>query len=261
MNHEGEPNPATSDLAPDRPWRRNHELVASIRADWSGGRVDTGATTELLATLRTGSANDACDHVVRLLNQGTGPQSVWDAIFTGAVELLMRQPGIVALHAVTTSNALHYAFVAAGTDQTRRMLLLQAAAFLPLFRHAMQGRGTVANLRVDQVSPVAMEAKKENAVGDVLATVSTNREQAAGKVLALLKSEPAEPLIRAARRLVILKANNVHDYKFGSAVLEDYYHISPGWRDRYLAGAMFNLRGSKGPDNPLVERTRAALAS
>ena len=47
--------------------------------------------------------------------------------------------------------------------------------------------------------------------------------------------------------------------KFSTAVLEDYYHVSPGWRNRYLAGSVFNLRGSKQPDNRLVERTRAAL--
>ncbi|MFO1095686.1 MAG: hypothetical protein U0992_20630 [Planctomycetaceae bacterium] len=32
------------------------------------------------------------------------------------------------------------------------------------------------------------------------------------------------------------------DYKFNSAVLEDYYHVSPEFRDRYLAAGIFNLR-------------------
>ena len=44
-----------------------------------------------------------------MLNRGTSPQAVWDALFLGAGELLLRQPGIVALHAVTSTNALHYA--------------------------------------------------------------------------------------------------------------------------------------------------------
>jgi hypothetical protein len=68
-----------------------------------------------------------------------------------------------------------------------------------------------------------------------------------------------ELLINTARRLIFLKGNNAHDYKFSSAVLEDYYHVSPAWRDRYLAASVFNLRGSGGPDNSLVQRTRAAL--
>ncbi len=72
-----------------------------------------------------------------MLNRGVAVQSLWDAVLCGAGELLMRQPGIVALHAVTSTNALRYAFAKSGNDQTRRLLLLQNAAFLPLFREAM----------------------------------------------------------------------------------------------------------------------------
>jgi hypothetical protein len=66
-------------------------------------------------------------------------------------------------------------------------------------------------------------------------------------------------LIDAARVLVFLKGNDAHDDKFSSAVLEDYYHVSPSWRDLYLAASVFNLRGSAGPDTSLVKRIRAAL--
>jgi hypothetical protein len=57
-----------------------------------------------------------------------------------------------------------------------------------------------------------------------------------------------------------LKGDNSHDYKFSSAVLEDYAHLSPQWRERYLAASVFQLRGSGAPDNGLVKRIRAALA-
>ena len=58
---------------------------------------------------------------------------------------------------------------------------------------------------------------------------------------------------------MFVKGRNSHDYKFSSAVLEDYYHVSPPWRDRYLAASSFNLCGSGAADNDLVKRTRAAL--
>jgi hypothetical protein len=60
--------------------------------------------------------------------------------------------------------------------------------------------------------------------------------------------------------LVFLKGDNSHDYKFSSAVLEDYYHVSPAWRNRFLAAGVFNLRSSEDRDNALVKRTRAALS-
>ena len=80
------------------------------------------------------NADEACDKVVELLNREVAPQSIWDALFDAAGELLMRRPGIVSLHAVTTTNALHFAFQQSANDETRRLLLLQNVAFLPLFR-------------------------------------------------------------------------------------------------------------------------------
>ena len=83
---------------------------------------------------------------------------------------------------------------------------------------------------------------------------------AAGKVLAYLREHP-EPkeLIDAARVLVFLKGTNAHDYKFSSAVLEDFYHVSPEWRNRYLATSVFNLRGSTESDNDLVKHFSSLL--
>ena len=57
---------------------------------------------------------------------------------------------------------------------------------------------------------------------------SHDRMAAARKTLGYLQAghDPAL-LIDAARRLVFLKGNDAHDYKFSSAILEDYYHASP----------------------------------
>ena len=107
--------------------------------------------------LRQGSNEAASEKVVELLRRGTAPQSIWDAVFLGAGELLLRQPGIIALHAVTTTNALHYAYRTSGDDLTRRLLLLQNAAFLPMFREAMQGRGKVREAAIDRLEAGAFE--------------------------------------------------------------------------------------------------------
>src|SRR5262249_15478215 len=135
MHEDG--NPAKRDDPADLPWRHNQERAGKIKEDWTGGKPDTAASAELLATPRAGPGDDACALVVELLNRGVSPQSVWDALFAGAGELLLRQPGIVSLHAITSTNALHYAFQASGDDQTRRLLMLQNAAFLPMFRAAL----------------------------------------------------------------------------------------------------------------------------
>jgi hypothetical protein len=190
------------------------------------------------------------------------PASLWDGIFLGAGELLMRQPGIVGLHCVTSANALHYGFQTSGNDETRRFLLLQAAAFLPLFHRAMQSRGKVRDdVRIDTLEKVEVKGSAAAAIEEILTDVSKDRMAAAQKTLALLeaKGPQAEALMAAARRLIFLKGRDSHDYKFSSAALEDYYHATAAWRQRFLATSMFNLHGTQDPDNAVVKRTRAAL--
>ncbi len=259
LNHEGEPNPSQHDLDPDAIGRRNQQRLTQIGDAWLDGRCDDDATAELLGVLRASTADEACDHVVALLNRGISPQSIWDAVHTSAGELLMRQPGIVALHAVTTSNALHFAFRASGHDPTRRLLLLQNVAFLRLFHQAMQGRGKVGDDRWNAFEPASVASDPERALDEIFADVGRLPMAAAGKALGFLHHAPASTLINRARQLVCLKATDSHDYKFSSAALEDHYALSPGWRERYLAMSVFQLCGSAAPDNPLVARTREAL--
>jgi hypothetical protein len=59
--------------------------------------------------------------------------------------------------------------------------------------------------------------------------------------------------------MIYLKGTDSHDYKFSSAVLEDYFNLSPQVRDRFLAASVFWLKGSGAGDSPLVARTRAAI--
>ncbi len=256
LAHEGS-NPSQRDDAADRPYRRNLELAGKVRKEWRDGRMDPAATAEMLQTLRTASNDEACDFVVELLNRGVAAQSIWDALHVASGEYLMRQTGIVALHAVTTTNALRYAFETSADDETRRLLLLQNAAFLPMFRSSMESRGRVADVQIDALDGDAAAPP----IAEIFATVGKDRLASARQTLAHLRTTgDARDLIDAARVLVFLKGNDSHDYKFSSAVLEDYYHISPEWRNQYLAANVFNLHGSNDRDNPLVERTRSALA-
>jgi hypothetical protein len=260
LMHDGQ-NPAKSEHAADLPGRRNAELAREFKPDWASGQADDGAVQTLLATLRTGSDEDACRQGIEIINGGAAAQSVWDAIFLAAGEYLMRQPGIVALHAVTTTNALRFAYETAADDETRRYILLQNLAFLPLFRQAMGGRGKVGDADILALQPHAPEAAGQDAIGEIFRDVSGNQTVAASKLLAYLgQTHDAQPVIDAARILIFLKGTNAHDYKFSSAVLEDYYHVSPAWRNRFLASSVFQLRGAGSNDNPLVARTRAALA-
>jgi hypothetical protein len=261
LAHEGD-NPADRDADADRPWRKNQERVKRIRGGWDHGKESADATPVMLKALREGSPDDACETAIELLNRGAGPGAIWDAIHGGSCELLMRKRGILSLHAVTTANALHFAFQTSTDDDTRRLLLLQNTAFVPMFRGIM-GKDLPA-VPIEQVEPVATKSAPDqhnDAVTEILHDVTGDKPAAAGKLLSYLKQgNDAAPLMHAARRLLFQKGDNPHDYKFSSAVFEDYAQVSPPWRDRFLAASVFMLRGSDDKDNVLVKRMRAALS-
>ena len=255
LDRTGDANPAKSDLPADRPGRRNLELNQKIHGDWLDGKPDPAATAEMLQAIRQGAAVDTSEKAVDLLNRGAAPQSIWDAFFDGAGELLMREPGIRSLHAVSCSNALHFAWQHCGSDATRRFLLLQNAAFLPLYRGNAKEK-----VRIDDLEARPPKSSGPQALGEIFAEISTDRMSAARKLLAWLKENPRpKESVDAARVLIFLKGRDAHDYTFSSAVLEDYQHVSPAWRDRYLAASVFNLRGSGDSNNDMVKRARAAL--
>jgi hypothetical protein len=258
----GKVNPAEADEPADRPGRSNRERVKKVRADWRAGTLDGGATTELLETLRAGTPDDACERVVALLNRGAAAASLWDGVLNGAGELLMRRPGIVGIHCITSANALHHASQMSGDDETRLLMLLQAAAFMTLFRSSMGLGAPKEGDRLDHLPPAPDTASGPAALEAIFAEVSRDRSAAARHTLAYLQANGSpEELMTAARRLIFLKGSDSHDYKFSSAALEDYYHVSPAWRNFYLASSMFNLRGSGDRDNALAARARAALHS
>jgi hypothetical protein len=258
LDHEGE-NPARRDAEADRPGRRHLELARTFAPDWRTGKADADATRVLLRALREGTWTDAGDGVVELVRRGVAPSSLWDAIFAGAAELLMRRPGIATLHAVTATNALHYAYEHVTDDETRRYLLLQGAAFIPLFRRTA-GIRDHDGPAIDAFEPVALASDGADAMREIFAEVSRDKLLAARKSLGWLQRDGgAQPFIAAAQRMIYLKGTDSHDYKFSSAALEDYAQLSPGVRDRFLAASVFWLKGSGAPDNMLVARTRAAL--
>jgi len=256
LAHGGD-NPAEGNQSADRAGRSNEQYVGAFPAGWQQGRVDHGATLSFAEVLREGSDLEASAQAMHLMREGMDPSCLWDAILNFSGELLRKHPGIVSLHAITTSNALHFAYKACGSETTRQKVLLQACSFMPLFRGDIVSS---SEHRFDQLERSPLPVDADQALSEVFATVDKDKALAASKVFAYLEAGH-DPLafMDAARRYLFLKGSNSHDYKFTSAVLEDFFHISPRWRHHYLASSVFHLKGSEAKTNPLVERIRSAM--
>ena len=256
LNHTGEENPSLNNFEADRAGRVNWELAETISPQWLAGKLNPNVSRDVLAALRELSPTDASTLVVELLNKEISPRSIYDGVLLASAELVMRQPEIVPLHAVTTSNAMHHLFHSVSDDRLRRWILLQNASFLAHFRIAATDRGRLPDSKLDQ-----LESHGESAplVDTIFDTVRADRPSAAEQVLTYMqRGGDIVPLIRKARELVFSKGTDSHDYKFSSAAIEDAIAIDPKWRGHYLAGCSYLLHGSSEKTTTLSERVRAA---
>ncbi len=258
LNHQGESNPSDNQHAADLAWRVNEPRATELGEDWNKGQLDDKFTRELIQEGRTAAPANISELVASAMLNGVGPQSVWDGVFMSAMELLMRQPGIVGLHGLTTANAVRFIYDNTDDELLKRKLLLQASSFNPYFRESAKGRGQLSPMNYDTWEEKATDEKPD--VESIIAEISSNKLDASMLVRKYLSQGGAPaPLIDEARRQIFLRGRNAHDYKYSSAVLEDFSHLSPTWRDDYLALSVFSLKGSNDRQSPLVERTRAAI--
>jgi len=241
------------------PYEANLEQAKKIRDGWQQGKLDPSATVTLLEAIRQATPEAASAEAASLLNKGVSPDSLWDAVVLAGAELLMRTPGIVSIHAVTAANALHFIYNASGDDTTRKLALLQAVGWMPMYRGRNRAEGAV---RVDALEAIAPESSSDDAVGELFADVSKDRSKAAGKTVGYLTRGGSPDLVFAAgRRMIFHKGKDSHDYKYGAAAWEECrLAADPKWQPALTAAMMFNLPGAGTPDSPLMNRAREAVS-
>ena len=257
-----DPNPSQSDLEPDRAIKSNRLRIAAMRKDWLHGKADPLATSKLIESFHNTTTEDAASLVADMLQSGVSPQSIWDALFVSSSELLMRQPGIVALHAVTTTNALAYTYRRVASPELRLQVLLQNASYLGMFCQRVAS-GKHRQERVSDFATAQIPEDNSLALQQVIQTIAKDNDSSARSLIGLLSREPnmARQFLDRARQMVFLKGTDSHDYKFSFAIMEDYFHLSPSLRTQYLAMSVFKLNGPSQPDTPLLPRLRACLES
>ncbi len=129
-----------------------------------------------------------------------------------------------------------------------------------MFRQAARDRGDLQDRRIDELN--SGDHKVGASVPEIFETLGSNRVQASTLLYQYLSGggDP-QSVVDHARRLVFLKGNDSHDYKFSSAALEDYRSLSRPWRDRFLAASSYQLRSEGEPTRELVKRIQNALTA
>ena len=255
QNPTGDDFPAGHEYLADRDWKVNRPIAAALPPDWSRGREDLSAARTLLQEFRTGSSEQAVAASVDLLEEGVGADTVWETVAMFVAELVLRRNDIVAVHANTTADAMHYCYTASDTDASRRLLLLQVVAFMTRFRELTAPRPSTSNRRIDTVEPLPAESLDE-----IFETLGRSRYRAVRQALGWLEAG-GSPVALAGRLrwYATLKNRGTHDIKFIEAMLENYRRQRLPWRDRLLAASLMYANASRTPDDPVVLRAQSLL--
>ena len=202
------------------------------------------ATRAILRAIREGTPDAACAEAAAMLSKGkAGPTAVWDAVHLAAAEVRMRASGssaLVGIHAVTSANALHYAWQSAPDAKDRMLLMLQAVGWVGQFR-------TFAEVKPETMS--------KQTIMDL--------ESSAGTVASRAFAAAADPQTRRAHladamRQTLSKANEVHYYKYLAALIEDIPLASPQWQPHLLAATTYYVKSASDPD-PMWRKRLAAV--
>jgi hypothetical protein len=253
LNYGTGSNPSGLDLAPDRPGKENWDRSRSISENWMTSNTDTSHTLSVLDLLRNESESKVCESVHQRLRGDTNWQSVYDGLFVASSELVVRQNGIVPLHAVTSTNAIHYLFRSVKEERLQWWLLLQNCAFVSLLRDAARDRGKLRDIQIDSLASETDPKPTELAM--VFQNLGKDGDLASRQVYSYLQqAESPSEFLASARNYVFSKGDDSHDYKFSSAILEDYINVSPAWRNLYLSGCSQLLHGESAKDTKLFQR-------
>ena len=158
---------------------------------------------------------------------------------------------------------LHYIFTASGDDTTRRLALLQAIGWQPMFRGRtkLTDSAGIDSLKADP--ELAAISSGDESVAEIFATVNDGPQESGGQSSGL--SGPRRFVGFVLRRSAtddLPQRRESHQYKYGAALAEEFlWSTEPKWRGQIAATSMFYLPGAKTPDSPLMKRAREAVAT
>ncbi len=255
QNPEGDADPARHDYVADDDWKTNQALAANLPRRWQTGRDDAAVAQTFLQELRTGKSEQAVTAATSLLRDDVSAHTVWEAVMMLAAELILRRANIISVHANTMANAMHYCYLVTEADSAKRLLLLQAVAFMVRFRALVDLDRKARDRRID-----AIELLRAASVDEIFQTLGRDRFRAVRQALGWLDAG-RDPVALAAqmRWYATLKNTGTHDIKFTEAMLENYGWLRFPWRNALLAASLMYANASTAPDDEVVVRARALV--
>jgi hypothetical protein len=237
------------------------KTVPKMGKAWTEQPAEAAAVRALCSTLREASPGEACAEIAgRLASNRCSTAEVWDAVHLATAELRMRvraSAAIVGIHAVTSANALHYAYIAARDPGSRLLMLLQAAGWAAQFRTFAQSREeSMRALSITDLEPHGEPAD----MATILGRPVSESDRAASEILSAARDLSArQSFLAGALRITIPRADEVHYYKYLAAIIEDVPLVSPEWQPHLTAASLYYMKRPGDPEPESIGRARKAL--
>lgn len=238
---------------------RSRELAAKLPRGWLNGREQAAQSESLLRQFRDCDSAQAQDLALAAFKDGLGAATVWDGLRLYASELFHRRPRTALrrhfpVHGVTEINAFHHAWRTAKNETTKRMLILQAAGWLPLLRDDfVRAFGALEGGGLDTLG--ATSRGKAATLEQVFAQCAPDET----RVWLERGPKNAAAYLTRLRGCLADKAGEDHQFKYLAALHEESALAHPRWATRLLAPAITYLPSPAGPDTEVRERSLHAL--
>ena len=257
----------------------NHDRakqVDKLPPTWSTVKVDKAITLDLLQRFREGRSPAACRHAFDLLRQGRCTAgTVWNAVFLCTSELVMRIKYIgaqgLAGHSVTCVNGLHYMYRTVRDPVIRLYALLEAVEWTTSFLARERARPSLRKKSILDFEQV--KNPKKDLLEESFSLLPPRRFAAATRIGLPDKDKAAQlaytwlqnhqdprGFTSMALKLMCTKSSEeVHDFKFPMALLENCRYTDPQWHPNLLAASTYVFQGTDMKDNKIVKQAREAL--
>ena len=168
---------------------------------------------------------------------------------------------IIGVHAVTSCNGLHHAYISATDPAVRLLVLLQAVGWMGQFRTwADTRKEDIRNFAIDDMEATVSTSESETEIADVFAKLDSKLDDSASRAMRLARTaQGRQALLSTATRFTLAKADEVHFYKYLAALIEDTPLVSAQWQPHMAAAAVYYCKGSSDPEPVWAQRARTAL--
>ena len=240
-------------------FRENKRRLGEIPPTWLDGQADPQASKAFWLFLKSASPSEASSKVIALLKQGKAVSTIWDGIRLAASDVLYRDPSLLPVHPLTATNGMAIAFNVSRVAETRKMLLLQAASWIPLYRRAL-GRMRGLSMRGDGLAGLKAEKGAMPDWRQVTAAMGNRRDEARQLALhALKKPENWAEAAQTLRSRLYKAGREHHQFKYTAAVLQEAQAAHPQWGPHILTAGFNYLPLGNEADSRAHQGTRQAL--